>query len=127
MKRKDVDLFEKLKGQLDGLYEEISVLAKKAPNDAVNTFKIKFVNANLIQWNAFLGEQNKPFADFVAFDTDDLPTTSDVTLILSQYIECAEKYRADNIDYDEYSKWYWRVEDARYELKTAPPKKLSNR
>ncbi|MEH2124811.1 hypothetical protein [Nostoc sp.] len=40
MKRKDVDEFEKLSGQLQGIYEEISVLSKKSPNNAVNKFKL---------------------------------------------------------------------------------------
>jgi hypothetical protein len=125
--RKDVDHFEKLKGQLDSLYDEISMLAKKAPNDAVNNFKIKFVNTTLLHCNSFFGDEYKPFADFATFETDELPTNSDVTFILAQYIECAEKFRADNIEYDEYSKWCWKIDDGRYELKTAPPKKLMNR
>jgi hypothetical protein len=127
MKRDDVDSFEKLKGQLDSLYEEISVLAKKAPNDAVNSFKIKFVNATLLQWNAFFGDKNRPFADFDTFETDELPTNSDVTFILAQYIGCAEKFRADNIEYDDISNWYWKIDRGRYEIKTSPPKKLTNR
>jgi hypothetical protein len=53
MKRADIDTFEKLKAQLDGLYQEMSVLAKKSPNDAVNAFKIKLVNATLERCNFF--------------------------------------------------------------------------
>ena len=44
MKRVDVDNFEKLDGQLQSTYDEISLLSKKKPNDAVNKFKLKFVN-----------------------------------------------------------------------------------
>ncbi|MEH2533909.1 hypothetical protein V1277_006795 [Bradyrhizobium sp. AZCC 1588] len=127
MKRDDVDTFEKLKGQLDSLYEEISTLAKKAPNDAVNSFKIKFVNAVLAQCNTFFGQKYKPFSDFDVFETDELPTNSDVTFILSQYIECAEKFRADNIEYDEFEKWCWKVDNAQFQIKTSPPRKLTNR
>jgi hypothetical protein len=35
--------------------------------------------------------------DFEKFNEDDMPTNSDVTLILSQYLSCMEKLRTDNI------------------------------
>jgi hypothetical protein len=41
MNRSNVDIFEKLSGQLLSIYEEISLLSKKNPNDAVNEFKLK--------------------------------------------------------------------------------------
>ena len=44
MKKQEIDTFEKLSGQLIGIYEEISLLSKKSPNDAVNKFKLKFIN-----------------------------------------------------------------------------------
>ena len=37
--REELEQFEKLIGQLRGLHEEICLLAKKSPNDAVNAFK----------------------------------------------------------------------------------------
>ena len=54
MKRADVDIFEKLTAQLGSLYQEISTLAKKSPNNAINTFKLKFVNGTLSQCNKLL-------------------------------------------------------------------------
>ncbi len=47
----DVDKFEKLVGQVQGLYEEMSILSKKSPNDAVNKFKLKFINHQLGESN----------------------------------------------------------------------------
>ena len=44
MKRDDVDIFEKLTAQLGSLHQEMSALAKKSPNDAINNFKIQLVN-----------------------------------------------------------------------------------
>jgi hypothetical protein len=38
----EIEDLEKLIGQLDGLHSEISQLAKKSPNDGLNTFKLKF-------------------------------------------------------------------------------------
>jgi hypothetical protein len=129
MEKAEVDVFEKLVGQLQSLHSELAMLAKKSPNDAVNSFKLKFINSTLDQCNAFLGKKYKPFADFTAFAEDDLPSNSDTTFIISQYIECAEKFRSDNIVM-QYGDWYWIV-DGEYEddrsVRTAPPKKLANK
>jgi len=88
MKRVDVDKFEKLDGQLQSTYDEISLLSKKKPNDAVNKFKLKFVNTLLEQANDFLGQIYRPFSDFALFSEDDVPQNSDVAFILSQYMQC---------------------------------------
>jgi hypothetical protein len=36
MKKDQVDLFEKINGQMEALYDEIGALSKKSPNDAAN-------------------------------------------------------------------------------------------
>ncbi len=128
MKHKDVDTFEKLKAQLDSLHQEMSMLAKKSPNDAVNAFKTKFINATLKQCNDFFGQKYKPFPDFDVFLTDELPSNSDVTFIASQYIECAEKFRADNI-VPWGADWYWDTPGDRPKdrPRTAAPKKLTRK
>ncbi|AFZ25116.1 hypothetical protein Cylst_2944 [Cylindrospermum stagnale PCC 7417] len=109
MKRKDVDEFEKLSGQLQGVYDELSVLSKKSPNDGVNEFKLKFVNKLLNDSNKFLGEKYRPFEDFSEFDVDNLPQNSDVVFILTQYLQCFEKLRADNVK-NTSTGWYWVVD-----------------
>ena len=118
-----IQIFEKLIGQIDGLHNEIALTSKKAPNDAINTFKLKFINNILDQWNNLLGEQFKPFSDFEQFSSEDLPTNSDVTLMLAQYIEAAEIMRTSNI-YCDLGDWYWR---GHKELETYPPRKLTSR
>jgi hypothetical protein len=122
-----VSRFEKLLAQLEGLHAEIGARAKKAPNDAVNVFKLRFVNATLAEANAAFGAGYRPFADFEAFDSDALPTNSDVSMIVAQYIECAEKLRADNVCSDSYGNWRWRVNGKQEPIRTAPPKKLGGR
>ena len=102
------------------------MLARKSPNDAVNAFKIKFVNATLKECNIFFGERYKPFADFDTFSFEDLPSNSDVTFIVSQYIECAEKFRADNI-VQSHGFWYWQIRADETKIRTSPPKKLTNK
>ena len=131
MKCADVDIFEKLVAQLGSLYQEMSALAKKSPSDAINTFKLQFVNGCLAKCNEFLGQRYRPFSEFEVFSSDDMPSNSDVTFILSQYIACAEKLRADNI-YQRFSSWYWNIEGADPEdkegrIETTPPKKLARK
>lgn len=123
MKRSDIDKLEIIIGQLKSIHLEISVLAKKSPNDAVNKFKIKFINATIKKCNDFLGDRYKPQEDFDSFDTDDVPSNSDVTFIVSLYAEAIEKFRADNIKCD-MGRWYFIVDDSEDMIKTAPPLKL---
>lgn len=109
MNSSDVDIFEKLVGQVQGLYEEMSILSKKSPNDAVNKFKLKFINRQLSESNALLAERYMPFDDFEIFSEDDIPQNSDIVFILSQYLQCMEKLRGDNaVIRNGY--WYWHVE-----------------
>lgn len=109
MNSSDVDKFEKLAGQVLGLYEEMSILSKKSPNDAVNKFKLKFINRQLSESNAFLGERYRPFSDFAIFSEDDIPQNSDVVFILAQYLQCMEKLRGDHVVIRN-GAWYWHVE-----------------
>lgn len=134
MNKSDVDVFEKLSGQLLSVYEEISLLSKKNPNDAVNKFKLKFVNKLIDDSNEFLDAKYRPFDDFESFDEDDVPQNSDVVFILSQYIQCYEKLRADNVVVG-VGGWYWQVkggkddrvdEEGMMKIKTVKPKKLKD-
>jgi hypothetical protein len=92
-----VDQLEKLIGQLGGIHEEIGALSKKSPNDAVNKFKLTFVNATIAQCNDLLGGDYRPIGDFKEFNPDDVPSNSDVTLIAALYLEALEKFRSDHI------------------------------
>lgn len=132
MNRSQVNTFEKLSGQLLSVYEEISLLSKKSPNAPVNKFKLKFVNKLLSQSNDFLADKYKPFDDFELFDEDDMPQNSDVVFILSQYLQCFEKLRADNV-VTRRGGWFWYVESNEDEegdekgkviIRTTKPKKL---
>lgn len=134
MNRSSVDIFEKVSGQLLSIYEEISLLSKKSPNDAVNKFKLNFVNKLLSQSNEYLADKYKPFEDFEAFDEDDVPQNSDVVFILSQYLQCFEKLRSDNVVLRN-GAWFWRVEggendkvdeDGMILIRTVKPKKLKD-
>ena len=124
MKRIVVDALEKLMAQLQSLHSEISVISKKNPNGPINNFKVKLINSTLARANAQLGEKYEPFADFKQFGEEDLPSSSDVTFILSQYMECAEKLRSDNVEL-RYGAWYWIIDDGQEpSIRTSAPKKL---
>ena len=123
LKRTQIDELEKLIGQLESIYKELAVLSKKSPNDAVNTFKIRFVNVTLKNCNAFLCKKYKPFDDFNQFDMDDVPSNSDLTFIIAQYMQAIEKFRSDNI-YEDSHEWYYRIKDSDEEIRTAPPAKI---
>ena len=134
MNREDVDVFEKLSGQLISVYEEISLLSKKKPNDAVNKFKLKFINKLIGDSNNFPSEKYRPFEDFISFDEDEIPQNSDVVFILSQYLQCFEKLRADNVVIRG-GHWCWSVdgtedddadENGKVFIRTIKPKKLKD-
>jgi len=108
MKASDVNFFEKVKGQLQQLQNEISVLSKSKPDNAINKFKLGFINEKLGEANTILTGEFAPFKDFTIFDVDNLPTNSDVVMILSQYLDCLEAWRCANIHESAYN-CYWNV------------------
>jgi len=126
MTKDEVQILEKIMGQLEGLHREISALARKSPNDALNKFKLKFVNGVLSRANNLLGEAYKPLDGFNVFDEDDLPTNSDITFVLSAYLEEIERKRADNIILD-FPDWVYDLSDSEDVIQTAPPKKIKEK
>ena len=124
MKKEDVDIFEKNQAQLEVLYTEISNLAKKTPNDSVNKFKLTFINEVLASSNKILINEYMPFATFEQFDYEEMPSNSDVAFILSQYLSCLEKLRADNIIRGLAGYWYWTIDGKESNIRTSTPQKL---
>lgn len=126
MKLEEVEKLEKISGQMDGLHKEVSALTRKSPNDGVNKFKLKFINAAIAEANSALGNEYKPFKEFEQFDSDDLPSNSDVTFILGQYIEELERKRADNLKRHSIG-WIYNLSDSEEIIRTAPPKKINEK
>ncbi|OBY65977.1 hypothetical protein [Polaribacter vadi] len=131
MKATEINLFEKIQAQLEGLLTEVTILSKKSPNDGVNKFKLKFINEIISSSNKLLGKIYKPLDSFEQFEEDDLPSNSDVTFILTQYLNCFEKMRADNITREKrydgnkyFYEWYWIIGNKVSNIKTASPKKI---
>lgn len=126
MTKQEVDNFEKLQAQLEGLHNEISALSKKSQNDALNKFKLKFVNKIISDSNELLGNDYKPFSDFDTFDENDLPSNSDAAMMLTQYLSCFEKLRANNVKQD-LGRWYWIIDGKQSDIKTVMPKKIKEK
>jgi hypothetical protein len=124
--RSEVENLEKLIGQLQGLHSEITLLAKKSPNDAVNTFKLGLINRVIKTGNDVLGPNYLPFDDFVGFNSDDIPSTSDVALVLAQYMEEAERCRSDNVKFQQ-GRWFYVVNGEASDIRSGAPSKVGRK
>lgn len=122
----DIEELEKIIGKIDGAHEEVSLLSRKSPNDPVNKFKLKLFNKILRDANVLLGKDYKPFDTFEEFDVeDDVMTTSDVVMVLSQYRKELDRFRGDNV-WSEYGRQYYYVLDGvNTDIRSPTPKKFS--
>jgi hypothetical protein len=123
-----VEQFERLQAQIEGLHDEMQTLVRKSPNDLLNTFKLGLVNSVLQRANALLGSEYRPYDEFETFADDRAPSNSDVMLILNQYLAALETMRADHIYQRPNSMmWAWRIAGLPSEVKTRAPLKLDKR
>ena len=104
--QEDVEKLEKTIGQLNMIHMEMSLLSKKSPNDAVNAFKLKLINAVLQLANTILSHGYKPIDEFEQFNEDEVPSTSDVVFVVAQYREEIKRFREDNVAKHDY-KWVY--------------------
>jgi hypothetical protein len=117
--KEQVAEFEKLEQQLHSFLTEISDLSKKKPNDPLNKFKLKLINSTVMKLNGLL-KDTRPFDDFEQFEIDDLPSNSDVVVILSQYTAAVHRFRMDNSS-DEDGDWRWVVKGEITEIASGDP------
>lgn len=87
--------FEKIQDQLQAMHDEIDKLSKKKPDDAINKFKLNFINEILAKANTILDREYLPFDQFSKFDEDQLPTNSDVVMVLAQYLAAFKREYTD--------------------------------
>lgn len=95
MKKEDVELYEKLHGQLVTMKVQFEALSNKKPNDSVTEFKLGLVNKLLTDINGLIGDY-KPFPDFDTFEDSPKIFNSDVLLILAQYLTAMGRYKKAN-------------------------------
>jgi hypothetical protein len=81
------------------------------------------VNQILVDANTLLGTKYKPFADFAVFDENEMPTNSDAAMMLTQYLNCFEKLRADNIKKEDNfpQHWFWIIDGKLSTIRTVMP------
>ena len=92
----DIEILEKTIGQLHAVHQEMSLLSRKSPNDGVNSFKLRVVNGTIQSANKILGHSYVPIEGFDSFDEDNLPSTSDVVLVVAQYLREIQRFQQDN-------------------------------
>ncbi|MCW3092557.1 MAG: hypothetical protein JWP81_3626 [Ferruginibacter sp.] len=111
----DVKEFEMLFPMLLADLKAIGKLSKMKQDASVNTLKVKAINKKLIKLKELLSKE--PTIEYLdLLDSDILPSNSDAVLIMIQYKQAMEQYKAkyftkDNSDFD--------VVDERYSWKTA--------
>jgi hypothetical protein len=86
MKSEAKEQIDRLLGQIEAFYDEVSVLSKGKPDNPINAFKLKLINEKLAEANDVLVGEYRPLKGFTAFDDTALPTNSDVVMVLSQYL-----------------------------------------
>ncbi len=124
--KNQVDELETLIGQLSSLHSEMTGLTKKSSTDAVNAFKLKLINKTLIRCNDRLGNAYMPFEDFAQFDSDDVPSNSDVTLMLGQYQAAIENFRSEHIR-GKQGVWFYDLPEGESSVRTSPPARLTRK
>src|SRR6266566_7196245 len=97
-----VEQFETMARQLTALHQEFAVQAKAKPDNAINKFKLKMLNEKLVSANALLAGPFKPFAEFDKFADVDMPTNSDVAMVLTTYLASLERWRSAHVVSDSY-------------------------
>ncbi|WP_407193463.1 hypothetical protein [Bradyrhizobium sp. STM 3566] len=121
MTAEEVEQFRKMAAQLEALHQEATAASKKQPDKPVSKFKVELANSVLETAKQVLGT-SAPTLSFERFDTDDLPSNSDVSFVVSQFVECAEKVKAQNIKRHFNGVWYWVVDNATSDIVAVAPK-----
>ncbi len=90
--KENIENFSLLKDMLDAQKEEFDLLSKKKSDDHLNEMKIKMVNRVLEPLNKLL--ENEPSHHFLdILNKEDMPTHSDVVLIISQYQTALDSFK----------------------------------
>jgi hypothetical protein len=118
----DIDEFEAVDAQIASARDEILVLVKKSPHDAVSKFKLGVVNALLLRANGLLADE-RPMEGFDQFDPETLPSVSDVAMVFGQYLAALENLRARHVQ-QKTGYWYWAPDGDITSRRTYSPRKL---
>lgn len=92
----DAERFDVARDQLQSFYDEFVKLSNKKPDGAVNKFKLVHLNGVVRTGNGLLGNGYVPFAGFTEFNEDELPSNSDVVMMLAQYLSQMDRFHVDH-------------------------------
>ena len=85
---------------LEAVLDELKILSKSKPTDALNSFKAKSINKILEKVKTLLTEE--PTNEFLELiDEDMLPTNSDVVLMVVQFKSAMEQFEKLYLRLDE--------------------------
>lgn len=101
----DVDQYELLLPLLQASYHEIETLSKKKPDSPLNAYKVKVINRILDPIKELL-KSEPSFVFLDTLNTDELPTNSDVVLLLSQYQKSMNIYHTEHYSNSTYQ---WKI------------------
>ena len=100
---KDIEDYELLKDILYSQKKEFQLLSAKKPDTQLNSMKMKMVNRALKPLKElFQYEESHKFLD--AIDEEEMPTNSDIVLIISQYETAIDEFKARYYGEDKYKK-----------------------
>ena len=107
-----VDKFNYLSPMLDSALKEMREFSKRKQDGIVSAAKIKILNRILSDVRTIVSEEDTVnYLDLL--DEQDLPQNSDAVFMLTQYLQCFEKLRSDNVVND-YRGWCWRILDRKH-------------
>lgn len=87
----------RLIGQLSVQKNELDALANKViPSTPISEFQLKIANEKFRESNKILPENYRPSREFSEFESNAKPTISDVTMMLSKYIQALTQLQMDN-------------------------------
>ena len=104
-----VNQYELLNPLLTGIYKEMQELSKKKPDSTLNAFKVKAINRILEPIKEMLKMENThAFLDVL--DVDEIPTNSDVVLVLNQYMNAMKIFYEKYYTYNSKDGHKWRIQ-----------------
>ena len=99
----DITEFEMLQPMIRSAYSEISELSKKKQDGILNQAKVKIINRLLAKVKTVL--RFEPTVELLdLLDDDSLPSNSDATLIVAQYIAAMRLFQDKYFD-DDNEEW----------------------
>lgn len=106
----DVDQYGLLSPLLRATYNEIQELSKKKPETPLNIYKVQMINRILVPLKEMLkNEPTNAYLDIL--DPDNLPTYSDVVLILSQFQKAIDMFKLKYFENSVKGRGVWAIKE----------------